>query len=144
VEEADRSLLDAVAAGHIRSAARLITRIERDDPGVVPLLQALYRKGGRSRVVGVTGPPGAGKSTLINALVRHWRRAGLRVAVLAIDPSSPFSGGAVLGDRLRMMDHSGDAASSSAAWPRAATSAASRAPRAMRSPCSTPCPGTWY
>lgn len=109
MEEADRSLLDAVAAGHIRSAARLITRIERDDPGVVPLLQALYRKGGRSRVVGVTGPPGAGKSTLINALVRHWRRAGLRVAVLAIDPSSPFSGGAVLGDRLRMMDHSGDA-----------------------------------
>ena len=109
MEEADRSLLDAVAAGHIRSAARLITRIERDDPGVVPLLQALYCRGGRSRVVGVTGPPGAGKSTLINALVRHWRRAGLRVAVLAIDPSSPFSGGAVLGDRLRMMDHSGDA-----------------------------------
>ena len=109
MEEVNRSLLDAVAAGHIRSAARLITRVERDDPGVVPLLQALYRRGGRSRVVGVTGPPGAGKSTLINALVRHWRRAGLSVAVLAIDPSSPFSGGAVLGDRLRMMDHSGDA-----------------------------------
>ena len=109
MEEADRSLLDAVAAGHIRSAARLITRVERDEPGVVPLLQALYRQGGRSRVVGVTGPPGAGKSTLINALVRHWRQAGLNVAVLAIDPSSPFSGGAVLGDRLRMMDHSGDA-----------------------------------
>lgn len=109
MEEADRSLLDAVVAGHIRSAARLITRIERADPGVVPLLQALYRRGGRSRVVGVTGPPGAGKSTLINAMVRHWRQAGLKVAVLAVDPSSPFSGGAVLGDRLRMMDHSGDA-----------------------------------
>ena len=109
MQQADRNILDAVAAGHIRSAARLITRIERDDPGVVPVLQALYRQGGRSRVIGVTGPPGAGKSTLINALVRHWRQRGLSVAVLAIDPSSPFSGGAVLGDRLRMMDHSGDA-----------------------------------
>ena len=109
VEEADRSLLEAVAAGHIRSAARLITRIERDDREVVPILQTLYRQGGRGKVVGVTGPPGAGKSTLINALVRHWRQAGLKVAVLAVDPSSPFSGGAVLGDRLRMMDHSGDA-----------------------------------
>ena len=108
MEQADRSLLEAVAAGHIRSAARLITRIERDDREVVPILQALYRRGGRGKVVGVTGPPGAGKSTLINALVRHWRQAGLKVAVLAVDPSSPFSGGAVLGDRLRMMDHSGD------------------------------------
>lgn len=105
----DRNVLDAVAAGHIRTAARLITRVERDDPDMVPVLQALHRMGGRSRIVGVTGPPGAGKSTLINGLVRHWRQAGRKVAVLAVDPSSPFSGGAVLGDRLRMMDHSGDA-----------------------------------
>jgi LAO/AO transport system kinase len=76
---------------------------------MVPVLQALYRMGGRSKVIGVTGPPGAGKSTLISSLVGHWRRSGLKVAVLAVDPSSPFSGGAVLGDRLRMMDHSGDA-----------------------------------
>ena len=59
-------------------------------------------------MIGVTGPPGAGKSTLINRLVGHWRNQGLSVAVLAIDPSSPFTGGAVLGDRLRMGDHSGD------------------------------------
>ena len=103
------ALLAAVCAGHVRSAARLITRVERDDREVVPILQALYRRGGHGKVVGVTGPPGAGKSTLINALVRHWRAGGLKVAVLAVDPSSPFSGGAVLGDRLRMMDHSGDA-----------------------------------
>ena len=109
MQEADRSLLAAVAAGHVRTAARLISRVERDDPEVVPLLQALYRMGGRNRVVGVTGPPGAGKSTLINALVGHWRGQGLKVAVLAVDPSSPFTGGAVLGDRLRMADHSGDA-----------------------------------
>ena len=93
MQEADRSLLDAVAAGHVRTAARLISRVERDDPEVVPLLQALYRMGGRNRIVGVTGPPGAGKSTLINALVGHWRGQGLKVAVLAVDPSSPFSGG---------------------------------------------------
>lgn len=109
MQEADRKMLDAVAAGHIRSSARLISRIERDEPGMVAILQALYRMGGRSRIVGVTGPPGAGKSTLINGLVRHWRQQGLKVAVLAVDPSSPFSGGAVLGDRLRMADHSGDA-----------------------------------
>lgn len=109
MQEADRNVLEAVATGHIRSAARLITRIERDDPAMVPVLQALYRMGGRSKVIGVTGPPGAGKSTLISSLVGHWRRSGLKVAVLAVDPSSPFSGGAVLGDRLRMVDHSGDA-----------------------------------
>jgi LAO/AO transport system kinase len=109
MEEADRNVLDAVASRPHPQRARLITRIERDDPAMVPMLQALYRMGGRSKVIGVTGPPGAGKSTLISSLVGHWRRSGLRVAVLAVDPSSPFSGGAVLGDRLRMVDHSGDA-----------------------------------
>jgi len=102
------AIIAAVASGHIRTAAKLISRIERDEEGVVPILQALYRMGGNSRVVGVTGPPGAGKSTLISRLVAHWRKQGLRVAVLAVDPSSPFSGGAVLGDRLRMAHHSGD------------------------------------
>ncbi len=95
----------ALAAGDMRCCARLITRIERGDEGLVPLLQALYRRGGRSRVVGVTGPPGAGKSTLISSLITAWRARQLRVAVLAVDPSSPFSGGAVLGDRVRMADH---------------------------------------
>ncbi len=95
----------ALAAGDMRCCARLITRIERGDETLVPLLQALYRRGGRSRVIGVTGPPGAGKSTLISRLVASWRARQLRVAVLAVDPSSPFSGGAVLGDRVRMADH---------------------------------------
>ena len=71
----------------------------------MPLLQALYVQGGRSRIVGITGPPGAGKSTLISRLVAVWRAQGQRVAVLAVDPSSPFSGGAVLGDRVRMSAH---------------------------------------
>lgn len=98
----------ALAAGDLRGAARLITRIERGDEGLVPLLQALYRRGGGPRVVGVTGPPGAGKSTLISRLVAAWRAMGLRVAVLAVDPSSPYSGGAVLGDRVRMAEHACD------------------------------------
>lgn len=101
-------LLSAITSGQVRAGAKLITRIEHDEEGVVPILRALYRVGGHARIVGVTGPPGAGKSTLINKLVGHWRSGGLRVAVLAVDPSSPFTGGAVLGDRLRMADHSGD------------------------------------
>lgn len=107
-KDGTEAIIAAVASGDIRTAARFISRIERDEEGVVPILQALYRMGGNSRVVGVTGPPGAGKSTLISRLVAHWRKQGLRVAVLAVDPSSPFSGGAVLGDRLRMAHHSGD------------------------------------
>lgn len=103
------STVRALASGDIRTCARLITRIERGEPEVVPVLQALYRAGGCSRIVGVTGSPGAGKSTLVSRLVRVWRQRGLRVAVLAVDPSSPFSGGAVLGDRLRMREHSCDA-----------------------------------
>lgn len=102
------ALLAAVTSGDIRACARLISRIERSDDDLAPILQALYRVGGRTRVVGVTGPPGAGKSTLIGKLIAHWRRRNLRVAVLAVDPSSPFSGGAVLGDRLRMADHGAD------------------------------------
>ena len=98
----------AVTAGQIRAGTRLISRIERGDEGVTPILRELFLRGGHGRVIGVTGPPGAGKSTLINRMVGHWRKQGRSVAVLAIDPSSPFTGGAVLGDRLRMGDHSGD------------------------------------
>lgn len=102
------NLLSAITSGQVRAGTKLISRIERDEEGLVPILRALYRVGGRARIIGVTGPPGAGKSTLINKLVGHWRKDGLRVAILAVDPSSPFTGGAVLGDRLRMADHCGD------------------------------------
>jgi LAO/AO transport system kinase len=98
----------ALRSGDIRTCARLISRVERGEPGLVPLLQALYRVGGRSRIVGVTGSPGVGKSTLVSKLIGFWRKRGLRIAVLAVDPSSPFSGGAVLGDRLRMREHTCD------------------------------------
>lgn len=102
------ALVEAIRAGDVRACARLITGIERGTPGLEPVLRELYRRGGRSRVVGVTGPPGAGKSTLIDRMIGGWRARGATVAVLAIDPSSPFTGGAVLGDRLRMGSHGGD------------------------------------
>ena len=102
------AIVKSIAAGSVRDCARMITHIEREDAGLTPVLQALYRAGGRARIVGVTGPPGAGKSSLVSQLIAVWRKRGLRVAVLAVDPSSPFSGGAVLGDRLRMAQHSCD------------------------------------
>ena len=105
---ADSDPIDAIVAGDWRQAAKLITLIERGDVDSTPLLRALYRAGGRSHVVGVTGAPGSGKSTLVNQLVAVYRQAGKRVAVLAIDPSSPFSGGAILGDRVRMQRHAAD------------------------------------
>ena len=111
IDESDLELAKTVAAissGQVRAGAKLISRIERCEEGLGPILKALYRVGGRTRVIGITGPPGAGKSTLIGRLIGHWRKAGLRVAVLAVDPSSPFTGGAVLGDRVRMSDHSSD------------------------------------
>jgi LAO/AO transport system kinase len=102
------ALASAVIAGHVPSAARLIRGLEDARPEAYTALRALYPKSGRAHVVGVTGPPGAGKSTLVNALVAGWRARGLRVAVLAVDPSSPFSGGALLGDRVRMQQHATD------------------------------------
>ena len=101
--------VDAVRARDLRISARLITQSENNDPVIRPVLQALYRHGGHARVIGVTGPPGAGKSTLVDQLVGLCRQQGKSVAVLAVDPSSPLTGGAVLGDRLRMNRHDTDA-----------------------------------
>ena len=88
--------------------ARLLTRIENGEPSVRPLLPELFAAGRNAHVVGITGPPGSGKSTLVNALVTEWRRRGRRVGILAVDPSSPYTRGAILGDRIRMMEHAAD------------------------------------
>jgi LAO/AO transport system kinase len=85
-----------------------LTRIENGDASVRPLLPELFSAGRGAHVVGITGPPGSGKSTLVNALIGEWRRRGRRVGVLAVDPSSPYTRGAILGDRIRMMDHAAD------------------------------------
>jgi LAO/AO transport system kinase len=96
------SLAERVLAGHVASAARLIRLVEDGRPEARDALRALYPKTGRAHVVGVTGPPGAGKSTLVASLIGELRRRDRRVGVIAVDPSSPFSGGAILGDRVRM------------------------------------------
>ncbi|MBK6767908.1 MAG: methylmalonyl Co-A mutase-associated GTPase MeaB [Ardenticatenales bacterium] len=94
------AVIDGVLAGDRAAIARALSAVERDPAG--PLAAALHRHGGRAHVVGVTGVPGAGKSTLVAALIGAWRGAGRTVGVLAVDPSSPLSGGAILGDRVRM------------------------------------------
>ena len=98
----------SILAGGRAAIARAITEIENGLPSSDALSAALAPHGGRAHVVGVTGAPGAGKSTLINALVREHAARGKRIAVVAVDPSSPFSGGAVLGDRIRMQGHATD------------------------------------
>ncbi len=95
-------LLSALRRGDKRAIARLITLIENDREAAREIVKAIYPLTGKAHIVGVTGPPGSGKSTLIDALVRHYRKAGKSVAVVAVDVSSPFTGGAFLGDRLRM------------------------------------------
>ena len=86
----------------------MITRVERSDEAAQQVVMALYPDTGQAHVVGVTGPPGSGKSTLVNELAKSFRRCDHQVGIIAVDPSSPFSGGALLGDRIRMRDLSGD------------------------------------
>jgi LAO/AO transport system kinase len=98
-------LLDRLLKGDKRALARAISLVEDDDPDGWALVSAAYPHTGKANVVGFTGPPGAGKSTLIGALVKHQRALERDVAVLSIDPSSPFRGGALLGDRIRLTEH---------------------------------------
>jgi len=97
-----------LASGERRPLARLLTRIENGDPAIRALLPALFAAGRGAHLVGITGPPGSSKSTLVNGLIGEWRRRGRRVGVLAVDPSSPYTRGAILGDRIRMMEHAAD------------------------------------
>ena len=99
------SLAERLIAGDKRALARAITLIESDDPAGWELVREVYPRTGRARIVGFTGPPGVGKSTLIGALTAELRKAERQVAVLSIDPSSPFTRGALLGDRIRLSDH---------------------------------------
>ncbi|HOP06150.1 MAG TPA: methylmalonyl Co-A mutase-associated GTPase MeaB [candidate division Zixibacteria bacterium] len=101
-------LLQRFEAGDIRALSRVISRIEDSDEGYRELLGALYRKAGKTLKIGITGPPGAGKSTLVNCLAHAFLARGQRIGIVAIDPSSPFTGGALLGDRVRMNEFPSD------------------------------------
>ncbi len=97
-------LLERARGGDPHATARLLSLVENDEPGTADVVRATHGAGGGALVLGLTGPPGGGKSTLVSGLVGAYRESGQRVAVVAVDPSSPFSGGAILGDRIRMRE----------------------------------------
>jgi len=97
-------LTQAVLRGSYRALAQSVSLVEREDPQAERLLADIYAATGRARIIGITGSPGAGKSTLVAALAKHYRKQQKRVGIIAVDPTSPFTGGAILGDRIRMAD----------------------------------------
>jgi len=101
-------LIAPILAGDVRAAARLMRDVDDRRPAALAALKELHAHTGRAYVLGVTGNPGAGKSTVVDALITHYRAAGARVGVVAVDPTSPFTGGAILGDRIRMQRHALD------------------------------------
>jgi len=101
-------LVERVLAGEVRAGARMMRLVDDRAPNVTQLLKELHPHTGNASILGITGNPGSGKSTLTDQFIHHYRAQGLRVGVVAVDPSSPFSGGAILGDRIRMMDHATD------------------------------------
>ncbi len=103
-----QSLIDQLRAGDARALARAISTVENRATGWSELLKALFPHSGQARILGLTGPPGAGKSTLVDQLARHYRKQNHTVGIIAVDPTSPYTGGAILGDRIRMQEHFSD------------------------------------
>ena len=100
--------IDSLRSGDVRTLARVISIVENRAPGWSELLKAMFPHSGRARVLGLTGPPGAGKSTLVDQLARFYRKENRTVGIIAVDPTSPYTGGAILGDRIRMQEHFSD------------------------------------
>jgi LAO/AO transport system kinase len=101
-------LIDHLRAGDTRALARAISTVENRQPGWSELLKALFPHTGHARILGLTGSPGSGKSTLVDQLAKHYRKENQTVGIIAVDPTSPYTGGAILGDRIRMQDHYSD------------------------------------
>jgi len=129
--------IDRLRSGDPRALARAISTVENRAEGWSELLKALFPYTGKARVIGLTGPPGAGKSTLVDQLAKHYRKEKQTVGIIAVDPTSPYTGGAILGDRIRMQDHYSDPGFSFAAWPHADRSAGWRARPPTRRPYLT-------
>ncbi len=102
------NLISQMRSGHRLSLARIISKVEDRSPDLPEIMKSLFPYTGRAQIWGITGPPGAGKSTLVDRLTLALKEAGKKVAVVCVDPSSPFTGGAILGDRIRMQQHAGD------------------------------------
>jgi len=100
--------IDRLRTGDTRTLARAISTVENRSPGWSELLKTLFPQTGRARILGLTGAPGAGKSTLVDQLAKHYRQQNRTVGIIAVDPTSPYTGGAILGDRIRMQDHFSD------------------------------------
>jgi LAO/AO transport system kinase len=103
-----QSWLDQLRSGDVRTLARAISTVENRAPGWSELLKTIFPHSGKARVLGLTGPPGAGKSTLVDQLARFFRKENRTLGIIAVDPTSPYTGGAILGDRIRMQDHFSD------------------------------------
>jgi len=99
-----KNLIKEMKAGSVRALTRMITRVENREPGWMEAMKTIFPDTGKARLIGITGSPGAGKSTLTNKIARELVDKGYKIGIIAVDPSSPFSGGALLGDRVRMMD----------------------------------------